>query len=267
MKRRDFFAASAAAGLALKGTTGTASAAPMNKDIYELRVYHFASQAKLGAFDAFMKKATVPALSRLGIGPVGVFRLPKADNPRLKLEEDSTNLFVLLPHKSLESVLGMNAQLGEDGAFMADGADVLEAPKADPAYRRFESSLFLAFDNMPRLEVPSKSPDRLLQLRIYESHTTERHFRKTHMFNEGGEIAIFRRTGLNPVFFGQAIVGSKLPTLTYMIGFDNAEAMKKAWNKFRVDPGWIQIKDAPEYKDTVSNITNLILRPASSSQI
>jgi hypothetical protein len=49
------------------------------------------------------------------------------------------------------------------------------------------------------------------------------------MFNEGGEIAIFRRTGLAPVFFGEALVGSKIPNLTYMLGFDDMEALEKGW--------------------------------------
>jgi hypothetical protein len=87
------------------------------------------------------------------------------------------------------------------------------------------------------------------------------------MFNTGGEIAIFRRTGLPIVFFGQAIVGSKLPNLTYMLSFENEEAMKKGWANFGQDPAWKALRDDPQYKDTVSTITNLVLRPASSSQI
>jgi len=87
------------------------------------------------------------------------------------------------------------------------------------------------------------------------------------MFNQGGELAIFARTGMTGVFFGQTLIGSKLPCLTYMLGFPDEEAQKKAWDTFRNDPEWKQLSKADEYKDAVSNITNLILRPVAASQI
>jgi hypothetical protein len=87
------------------------------------------------------------------------------------------------------------------------------------------------------------------------------------MFNTGGEINLFRRTGINPVFFGESIAGSAMPNLTYMVGFDDAEAQKKAWDTFGKHPDWEKMKADPYYADTVSNITNLVLRPSASSQI
>ena len=148
---------------------------------------------------------------------------------------------------------------------MADA--VLMAPKSDPAYERFESSLLLAFDGMPKLEVPSDKDTRVVQLRIYESHSIERHLMKVAMFNDGGEIEIFRKTGMDPVFFGQALIGSLLPNLTYMLQFDDMEAMDKAWDAFRKHPDWDALKGDPQYKDTVSRITNMVMRPLKASQI
>jgi len=87
------------------------------------------------------------------------------------------------------------------------------------------------------------------------------------MFNEGGEFKIFARTGMTGVFFGQTLIGSKLPCLTYMLGFPTEEEQKKAWDTFRNDPQWKRLSKADEYKDAVSNVTNLILRPEQSSQI
>ena len=57
---------------------------------------------------------------------------------------------------------------------------------------------------------------RILELRIYESHSTKAGQKKIEMFNEGGEIAIFRKTGLRPVFFGETLIGPLMPNLTYM---------------------------------------------------
>jgi len=72
---------------------------------------------------------------------------------------------------------------------------------------------------------------------------------------------------LKPVFFGESLIGSKLPNLTYMLGFDDEEALKTGWDNFLSDPGWDALKKDPQYKDTVSNITNLLLRPVACSQI
>ena len=88
------------------------------------------------------------------------------------------------------------------------------------------------------------------------------------MFNKG-EIAIFRRVGLNPVLFGEAILGTRIPNLTYLLAFDDEAARVEAWNKFRSDPEWIKLKSIPEYEDKriVSKITNKLLTPAEYSQI
>jgi len=268
MKRREFLTGTAAAGAALASTSLARAAAPgRQKDLIELRLYHFASVEKQQAFDAFLGQTAVPALNRIGVKPVGVFGLNKDDNPDLKPEYDHPLLFVVMAHKSLQSVAGLIGQLGNDASFTGPGSDILEAPKDQPAYTRFESSLLLGFDEAPRVEVVSKTPERLAQLRIYESHNDERALQKIAMFNEGGEIAIFRRSGMPPVFFGQALIGAKLPNLTYMLAFDDAEAQKKAWAAFSADPAWKALRSDPTYADTVSNITNLVLRPTASSQI
>ena len=259
MKRREFLAASCVAGAA--GLSGMASAAGKStgtKQYLELRHYELASAEKQKAFDDFLAKAAIPALNRLGIAPVGVFRMA---------ENEDTNLWVLIPHNSLESVAAANTKMLADKQYQKAGLSVLSCPKDDPAYQRVASSLLLAFDKCPKVEVPSKKDSRLFQLRIYESHNTIMAKRKIDMFDNAGEIAVFRQTGLNPVFFGEALVGGKIPNLTYMVGFDDADAQKKAWDKFRVHPKWVQLKSDPYFKGTVSNITNLVLRPTAASQI
>jgi len=269
MKRRDFFAASAAAGLAL-GTAPLAQGAEGagDKELYELRKYEFASAEKLEAFAEFLETA-VPALNRAGVKPVGVFRLFKEDNPKLKdLEGDPNELWLVMPHKSLESVVTLTDKLMTDWAFDSyDAGEIVMAPKSDPAYTRFSSSLLLAFDGIPQLEVPSDKDTRIVQLRIYESHTIERHVKKVEMFDDGGELDLFRKTGMAPVFFGQALVGTLLPNLTYMLQFDDEDAMKAAWDAFLAHPEWDAMKNDEQYKDTVSRITNMIMRPLKASQI
>ena len=88
------------------------------------------------------------------------------------------------------------------------------------------------------------------------------------MFNQG-EIAIFRRVGLNPVFFGEAVAGPRMPNLTYLLAFEDDKARTEAWRKFGGDPEWRKLRAIPEYEDKrlVSSIRHVLMTPASCSQI
>ena len=66
---------------------------------------------------------------------------------------------------------------------------------------------------------------------------------------------------------GQSIAGTLLPNCTYMVGFENPAAREAAWAAFIKHPEWEKMKNDPKYADTVSRITNLILRPLPGSQI
>jgi hypothetical protein len=256
-----------AAGALALPTLGHGAKKHGNKQILELRTYHFASPTKQQAFEDFLKTAAVPAYNRAATRPVGVFKLLASDNPDLKLTTESTDLWVLLPHDSFDSAVQLSGRLAVDKVFQRTGDAIIHAAKTDPAFLRYESNLLVAFDRFPTVKVPTEAATRLLQLRIYESHTNERGRKKVAMFNEGGELAIFERSGMTGVFFGQTLIGSKLPCLTYMLGFPTEEAQKKAWDTFRNDPEWKRISKQDEYKDAVSNVTNLSLRPSSASQI
>ena len=260
MKRRDFLAVTCLAGLAPRSEAAQAESgnAKLKRDYYELRHYRIKSKDKQKLVLDFLKAAAIPALNRIHIAPVGVFTI---------LEGDNHDLYVLLPHKSLESVVTASSLIVSDAEYQKAGAKLLNAPKSDSAYERIESSLMLAFEAIPKLEMPTKRHSRIFQLRIYESHNSLAGKKKVEMFNTGGEITIFRHTGLNPVFFGRSLVGTRLPNLTYMLGFDDMDAKEKGWDRFRNDPGWKKLKAEPYYKDTVSRVTNIMLRPASCSQI
>ena len=242
---------------AVLGTSGCAS--QQSGQFLELRHYEFASADQQAAFGQFLSDAAIPALNRQGISPVGGFQ---------EIEKDKLGLYVLLPHPSLASIGTANTLLLADKTYLKAGVAVIESPKQKPGYQRFESTLLLAFDDCPKVEVPTKKATRVFQLRIYESHNTTKAKRKIEMFNEGGgEIAIFRETGLNPVFFGETIAGKLMPNLTYMVGFDDEAAQEAAWSAFRIHPEWKRISKLDYYKGTVSNITNIVLRPAACSQI
>ena len=260
MQRRGFLGAVGAASAAAMGAMAeTAAAAGTPKKQYlELRLYRCEAGAMREGLETFLGKVAIPAWNRAGIKPVGVFGM---------MDGTSADLYVLLPHESIESFAAAPGRVWADAAYQKDGAAFLDTPKKQPPYARIESSLMLAFDGVPRVELPATKETRLFQLRTYESHCAERAARKMEMFNTGGELALFRRTGMNPVFFGQSLVGAKLPNLTYMLGFNDVAAKEVAWKTFGGHADWKKIRSDPKYKDTVSNITNIMLRPAACSQV
>ena len=79
--------------------------------------------------------------------------------------------------------------------------------------------------------------------------------------------AIFRKTGLTPVFFGETILGAKMPSLVYMLTFANMAARDSAWAAFSADADWKTLSADPQYKENVSAISDIILRPTAYSQI
>jgi hypothetical protein len=212
----------------------------------------------------FLQNAAIPALNRLGHKPVGVFEVV--------FGLPSPGVFVLTPSSSLDALQAIEAGLEKDEVFMKSADPYLNAPAPDPVYVRQELSLLRAFPNVPRVEVPaateSKGP-RLFELRTYESHNERAHRMKVRMFAEMGEVDIFRRCGLTPVFFGRTLVGPRMPNLTYMLVYENMAAREKAWSAFRVDPDWKKLSSTTGYADAeiVSNITTVFLRPAAYSQI
>ncbi|HEV2493823.1 MAG TPA: NIPSNAP family protein [Terriglobia bacterium] len=270
MKRRDFvtssLAASAVAGLtadALGSQAGGAGAGAPPREYYQLLIWHLRRGPQQKLVDDFLRDAALPAMGRIGLGPVGVFNTV--------IGPGSPRVYVLVPTTSLDVLADLPAHLLADSEFAKTGAAYINAPSSAPAFVRMESFLLHAFEGMPKVEAPPAAAEhrpRIFELRVYESHSKKANLTKIEMFNKA-EIAIFRRTGLRPVFFGETLIGSHLPSLTYMLTFDNLEQRDKNWATFGGDPEWKKLSATPGYTDveTVSNINNAILTPAPYSQL
>jgi len=211
--------------------------------------------------EKYYQDAAIPALNKLGISDIGVFNVMYGLN--------DPSLYVLIPHNSMESLMTYQEKLLDDSKYMSASKEFHDSDISNPAYLRIERSLMKAFKGMPKVESAKKSigDQRILELRIYESHNYVKGQKKIDMFNNAGEIQIFRDTGLNPVFFGETIFGQLMPNLTYMVAFKDMADRDKNWQNFGKSPGWAAIKDLEEYKDTVSNISDIIMRPANCSQV
>jgi NIPSNAP len=268
MKRRNFLKNSiAAAGAGTLATLLNSSAAdtatPVSREFYELRLYHLRKGPKQKLFDDFYRNAAIPALGRLGIGPVGVFST--------SIGPDSATMHVLIPHASLESFGTSGDRLRADPEYQKAGAEFLNAPASDPSYIRVESSLLGAIEGVPKIVVPAGAAEkkpRIFELRTYESHSKKANNKKIEMFNTG-ELAIFKRAGLQPVFFGETLIGTRMPNLTYMLVYDDMAAHDQCWKNFGGDPEWKKLSSTPGYTDAeiVCNISNIFLRPTNYSQI
>ncbi|HEY3855026.1 MAG TPA: NIPSNAP family protein [Verrucomicrobiae bacterium] len=266
MKRRDFLKSSiavAGTGVALANSTARAQEDKSTmRTYYELRAYHL-RRGKTDLFDSFFKGAAIPAMNRAGIEQVGVFNV--------SVGPDSPTNYVLVPHTSLESIATLRQRLHADEEYHKAGAEFHNATPQDPAFLRVDSMLLMAFEGMPKLHVPSfpgGGRSGLYELRTYESHSQKANDKKVEMFDLG-EIEIFRNAGFQPVFFGKGIIGTRLPSLTYMLAAENAESHDKYWRNFGGSPEWKKLRSTPGYQDNeiVGGITNAFLRPASYSQI
>ena len=260
MDRREFLAATAVAAVSPSNKLDKLSQSPSRQYI-ELRRYHLLPGTKARAFIAFVGDAAIPAMNRAGVGRVGAFTVVYGEN--------APSLLLVLTHQTLDSVVSLRDRLAADTVYARAGAAILDAPMSDPAFVRVESTLLRAFDSMPAVE-PSAgagtTTPRIFELRTYESHSNRAALNKLKMFN-AGEVPIFRRAGLTPVFFGETIIGSNMPNLMYMLTFSDMSARDAAWSRFGQDPAWKTLSADPQYRDNVSAISDVILQPTAYSQL
>jgi hypothetical protein len=265
LQRRHFLTSSLAAAAVALTPNDSPAQAPAGKarEYYELRKYQLQQGPQGKLLQSYLADALIPALNRMGFSSIGAFNLD--------LGPETPALYLLIPSNTLESLVTTELQLAKDEEFMKAAAPFWSAPAVAPAFERIESSLMIAFEGWPRLVVPpvtAQHGNRVFQLRTYESPSHQDHVRKVDMFHNG-EFEIFQRAGFWQVFFGDTLIGPRLPQLTYMVSFPDISEIDVKWDAFRSDPQWKKLSAQPKYSSEaiVSNISNLILRPTSFSQI
>src|ERR1700678_4732517 len=136
MDRRNFLSSSLAASLSLAtaGDLLAQASSPADKsapEYMDLRRYHLASGPGVKLTNDFFANALIPALNRLGIGPVGAFSV--------YLGPDSPSYYLLMPSSKLETLVTADLELAKDDVFMKAAAPFWDAPAATPPYIRIES--------------------------------------------------------------------------------------------------------------------------------
>lgn len=267
MQRRKFLGTSlAASAFALTGASGLAQSTAGEgkpREYYELRKYQLQSGPQTKLTDAYLADALIPALNRMGMSPIGAFSL--------SIGQNAPETYVLIPSPSLEQLVTAELRLGHDEEFLKSASAFWTAPAMTPAFLRYESQLMIAFEGWPKIRLPESSVSkakRVFQLRTYESPSNGDHVRKVKMFHSG-EFDIFQRAGFGQIFYGDVLIGPRLPKLTYMLTFDDLGELDAKWQAFGNDPDWKKLSHSQEFsfEEIVSNIDNLILAPKSYSQI
>lgn len=257
MDRRKFLAASTAAGL----TTAAAAENPLKNSIYSLYYFYMKTGSQVDRTTAYLRDVFAPAAKRNGFTAVGFF------SPIIG--ERSPYILSLTVTPGWSAVETIHQKFADDKEFQK-GWDAYNTI-GDPTYQRLEVSLLYAFDKLPTIQLPPTEqgrPARVFELRTYESMNEKAGARKIQMF-ENGEAAIFKRIGMQTVLFGKTIAGRNMPSLSYMLGYDDLAARDKLWRDFGGDPEWRKLRAQPGYSDAeiVSNISNTLLRPLPFSMI
>jgi len=229
---------------------------------YEIKVYHLKTQDQINKTEQYLKTAYLPALHRIGISKVGVFKA---------LDNDTTSdkrIYVFIPSASIEAFSKIDEQLFNDGQLKSDGATYLNAAYNEAPYERIETILLKAFTDRPQFSTPlltSPLTERVYELRSYESATDYLYRQKVKMFNAGKEVDIFTKLNFNPVFYGEVIAGGRMPNLMYMTTFNNKADRDEHWKQFGDGADWKQLSSLPEYQHTISKADITFLRPTEYS--
>lgn len=234
----------------------------VNRQLYQLKIYSFKNSEQANLTDSFLSGSYLPAMKKLGISNIGVFKTRDDEVDSL------SKTYVLMPFKSLDDFLKLDTKLLNDDVFLQSGKEYLNASHTNPPYNRIQSVLLRAFEDMPIMELPKLSgpkSERIYELRSYESATEALYRNKVEMFNAGGEIKIFSKLDFNAVFYAEVLSGANMPNLMYMTTFENMDARDAHWKNFVDSEDWKTLKVEPQYQNNVSHADIMLLKPAEYS--
>ena len=253
MTRRDLIVASAA-------LASRASAAEVSqRSLFEMRIFRLRNgpENQRQRTTAYLK--TYVALAKAaGAGPIGVFSSSIAD--------DTPFLLAITSFKGYADMDACQTKLRANPDYAKARSEWYAGGRP---YEREEGRLLLAFGGFPAMTPPpteGRKTSRIFELRMYELETAAAVERKIKMF-EVGETAIFVRAGMLPVFFGETVFGPNMPSVVYMLGFDDLAARESAGRVSGADPEWKKL--GAQFPDvaTVPKLSISFLSPLAFSDV
>ena len=233
------------------------------KEYYLIKVYHCSDLQQINNVEEYVGKQLIPFLHQNKVEKVGVFK--PVDNDTLQ----DKKLLIWMPLHNLESLTHIENSFEQINPLGNDAMIHLDSSRNKAPYTRIETMLSKAFKLMPHYNVAAtfeRSSENIYEFRSYESTTEDLHLRKVHMFNEGGEIALFARLNFNAVFYARVIVGNHMPNLVYMTRFKNKADRDEHWKTFGGDPEWKRMSTSPQYVNTVSKHDITLMNASAYSE-
>jgi hypothetical protein len=255
MTRRTLIAAAAV------GVAGASAAEQpqSRRSLYEIRIFRLRNgpENQRQKTTAFLR-AYAPLAKSAGAGHVAVFSG--------SIGEDAPDLLAMTSYPGYAEMDACQTKLRANPDYLKARAEWYAGGRP---YEREDVRLLLAFPGFPVLTPPpteGRKASRIFELRTYELETAAAVERKIKMF-EQGETAIFVRAGMLPVFFGETVFGPNVPSVVYMLGFDDLAARESTGRVSGADPEWKKLGEQFPDVATVPKLSISFLSPLPFSDV
>jgi hypothetical protein len=228
---------------------------------YQIKVYHFKTTAQEARLDQYLQTAYIPAMHKIGIKNIGVFKPIDVDTADRKI-------YVWIPFRNWDELENADQKIAKDAKFMTDGKDYWDALYNNVPYTRIETMVLKSFADSPVPVMPNLTAnraDRVYELRSYENPTEKYHASKLKMFTVGGELGLFTKINANAVFYAEVLAGSRMPNLMYLTTYNNKQDRDEHWKAFFGSPEWKTLSAQAEYQKNVSKNDDQLLHPTDYS--
>ncbi len=232
-------------------------------DYYLIKIYHCSTLQQLDQIEQYLQASYIPFAHKNGINKIGVF-LPIANDTALDKQ-----VYVWVPARKLTTLASLEHQFESISPLDNNKLVHLDSLSTHAPYNRIETMLSVAFKYHPAFTASTnfeKTVDNIYEFRSYESSTENLHLRKVHMFNEGGEIDLFKKLQFNALFYSRVIVGAHMPNLVYMTRFKDIAQREAHWKQFGNAPEWKKMSSLAIYANTVSKHDVVLLKAANCSE-
>jgi hypothetical protein len=226
------------------------------REFYLIQIYHCNSTTQINGVDNYLKNTYLPYLHQSGIKKIGVFAPIDNDTASDK------RIYLWMPMSSLNTLDKLDQAIEKLDPMTKNPVVDLENADGSLPYSRVERIITKSFIDQPKYVRESsliKSSNRIYEYRSYESPTENMHLRKVHMFNQGGEVVLFKRLNFNAIFYSKAIAGARMPNLIYMTSFNNMEDRNEHWKAFSASPEWKSISNMPKYMNSVNRNETVLM--------
>ncbi len=224
--------------------------------IYLLENYFLQQGPQVARMHDLFTSVALPGMARVHQGPRIVLEALVAPH--------MPQMAVIYGFQSMEEMASVGRKFTEDKESSAAFEKWESAP--EPGFDQFTRTLLQATDYSPEVSAlgePPKTP-RIFELRVYHSPTMKQ-LKALHERFAGPEIRIFHRVGIHPILYTTTLYGANLPSLTYLIPFEDLAAREKAWNAFGSDPEWLKVrKESIEQHGQISSVIQISLFKATA---